>query len=78
MPISTYEVGPMDKIKYFFNEFIPEVKGEWKKVTTPNRQEVTQTTIVVIVTSFIFAVFLWLSDAAIQWAYEQIFKVFGL
>lgn len=68
----------MDKIKYFFNEFLPEVKAEWKKVTTPNRQEVTQTTIVVVVTSFIFAIYLWLSDTAIQWTYEKLFQVLGL
>ena len=68
----------MDKIKYFFNEFLPEVKAEWKKCTTPNRQEVTQTTIVVVVTSFIFAIYLWLSDVAIQWTYEKLFQVLGL
>ena len=68
----------MDKIKYFFNEFLPEVKAEWKKVTTPNSREVTQTTIVVVVTSFIFAVYLWLADAAIQWTYEKLFQVLGL
>jgi len=67
-----------DKIKYFFKVFIPEVKGEWKKVTTPSRREVLQTTGVVVITSFIFAVYLWLADLLISWAYEGMFKVLGL
>ena len=67
-----------NKLKYFFNEFLPEVKAEWKKVTKPNRQEVTQTTIVVIVTSFIFAIFLWASDLVIRWAYTSAFDLLGL
>ncbi|MEM9597226.1 MAG: preprotein translocase subunit SecE [Acidobacteriota bacterium] len=65
-------------MKYFFNVFLPEVKAEWKKVTTPNRREVTQTTIVVVVTSFIFAAFLWGADKSIQWAYKSTFELLGL
>lgn len=67
-----------DKIKYFFKVFLPEVKGEWKKVTTPSRREVLSTTGVVVVTSFIFAMYLWLADLLISWAYEGMFKVLGL
>ena len=68
----------LDKLKYFFKEFLPEVKGEWKKVTTPGRREVIQTTGVVVVTSFIFAVYLWVADLIIRWAYEGMFKILGL
>ncbi len=68
----------LEKLKYFFKEFLPEVKGEWKKVTRPNRREVVQTTAVVVVTSFIFAVYLWLADFVIRWAYEGMFKILGL
>ena len=68
----------LDKIKYFFKVFLPEVKGEWKKVTTPGRREVVQTTGVVVITSFIFAVYLWLADLVIRWAYEGMFKILGL
>ncbi|MEM9558525.1 MAG: preprotein translocase subunit SecE [Acidobacteriota bacterium] len=63
----------MEKIKYFFTQFLPEVKAEWKKVTTPNRQEVTQTTIVVVITSVVFAVYLALADKVIQFLYELMF-----
>jgi preprotein translocase subunit SecE len=68
----------MNKIKYFFTQFLPEVKAEWKKVTSPNRREVAQTTVVVVVTSFIFAVFLWVADRAILFAYEGALKLLGV
>ena len=68
----------MDKLRYFFKEFLPEVKSEWKKVTKPSSKEVTQTTTVVIVTSFIFAFYLWGVDRVIQMAYEMMFQALGL
>ncbi len=68
----------MEKLRYFFKEFLPEVKAEWKKVTRPSRREVWQTTAVVVITSVVFAIYLWFADTVIQWAYEGIFKVLGL
>lgn len=68
----------IEKVRYFFKEFLPEVKGEWAKVTRPSQREVIQTTLVVIVTSFIFAVFLWASDKVILYLYEGGFKLLGL
>ena len=57
--------------------FFSEVVTEMKKVTFPSRDEVMGTTIVVIITSFVFAIFLYVADFAIVKAYEQILKVFG-
>ncbi len=68
----------MEKIKYLFKEFLPEVRGEWNKVTKPGSREVLQTTVVVVVTSVVFAVFLWLADLAIQQIYERTFQLLGL
>jgi preprotein translocase subunit SecE len=64
------------KVKSFFAsipEFISEVKAEMKKVSFPTREEVIGTTVVVLVTSVIFAVYLWLADLVIV----QLFKVVG-
>ena len=58
-------------------EFLGEVRSEMRKVTFPTKDEVVGTTIVVIVTSFIFAVYLWLADFLIQEAYVGIIKVFS-
>lgn len=63
----------LNKIKYFFQEFLPEVKAEWKKVTKPGRDEVVSTTIVVVVTSTIFAFYLWAADYVIQAVYRFAF-----
>ncbi len=57
--------------------FISEVKAEWKKVTRPSRQEVVSTTAVVVVTSFVFALYLWFADTVIYWAYKGVNSVLG-
>jgi len=53
--------------------FLSEVRAEMKKVSFPSRDEVIGTTIVVLVTSVIFAVYLWLADQVIV----RLFKVIG-
>jgi preprotein translocase subunit SecE len=45
--------------------FYQDVRTEMKKVTTPSRKEVQATTMVVIVTVFIFGVFFYLVDTAL-------------
>lgn len=68
-----YKVGHYAKGLVFFGE----VRSEMKKVTFPPRDEVVATTIVVIVASVIFAVYLWLADFLILRGYEGLFKALG-
>jgi preprotein translocase subunit SecE len=49
------------RIKTFYND----VRTEMKKVTTPSRKEVQATTVVVIVTVFIFGAFFWMVDTTL-------------
>ena len=58
-------------------EFLSEVRSEMRKVSFPSKDEVVGTTIVVIVTSFVFAVFLFLADQVIVQAYQGLVKVLG-
>ena len=58
--------------------FLVEVRGEWNKVTKPPRQEVIQTTVVVVVTSVVFAIYLWVSDYVIRTVYQWAFETLGL
>jgi preprotein translocase subunit SecE len=58
-------------------EFLSEVRAEMRKVSFPSREEVVGTTAVVIVTSFVFAVYLWLADLLIQRGYISLVKVFA-
>jgi preprotein translocase subunit SecE len=66
----------LTRIRDFFTSiprFLSEVKAEMKKVSFPSREEVIGTTIVVLVTSVVFAVYLWAADLVIV----QLFKVVG-
>jgi preprotein translocase subunit SecE len=58
-------------------DFLAETRIEMRKVSFPSRDEVTATTIVVLITSFVFAVFLWVTDIVIQRGYVGIVKVFS-
>ena len=64
--------GWIKKIK----DFLAETRLEMRKVSFPSRDEVVATTIVVLVTSFVFAIFLWVTDLLIQRGYVGIVKVF--
>jgi len=65
----------MKWIRYFFSEFIPEVIAEIKKVTFPSKDEVMGTTVVVIITSIVFALYLWAADMVILRLYEGLFNL---
>ena len=58
-------------------EFLSEVRSELRKCSFPTRDEVVGTTIVVIVTSFVFAAFLFLADQLIVLGYQGLIKVLG-
>jgi preprotein translocase subunit SecE len=47
-----------ERIKTFYND----VRVEMKKVTTPSRKEVQSTTLVVIITVFLFGAYFWIVD----------------
>ena len=56
--------------------FIGEVRSELRKTTWPAWKEVRGTTIVVIVTSFIFAFFLWIVDIFVSQVVRSIMNFF--
>jgi preprotein translocase subunit SecE len=58
-------------------DFLAETRTEMRKVSFPSREEVVGTTIVVLITSFVFAVYLWAADVLIQKGYVAIVKVFN-
>jgi preprotein translocase subunit SecE len=57
--------------------FLVEVRNEMKRVTWPSRKEVYATTVVVIVTSTFFGLYLWGLDLAFTWAVNWVFQKFG-
>ena len=57
--------------------FLTEVRNEMRRVTWPSRREVYATTVVVILTSVFFGLYLWGLDLALSWAVNAIFARFG-
>jgi preprotein translocase subunit SecE len=52
--------------------FLRDVRSEMRKVIWPVRQEVQSTTIIVLVTVFLFAAYFWLVDNVIGRAIEAV------
>ena len=57
--------------------FFTEVRNEMRRVTWPSRREVYATTVVVILTSAFFGVYLWGLDLMISAVVGRIFAFFG-
>lgn len=68
----------MKLVEWFrkFPKFLKEVRLEVKKTTFPNRSEVTNTTIVVIIVVFIFGIYLWLVDLIVSSLLTYLFDWF--
>ena len=60
-----------------FRTFLSEVRNELKRVTWPSQKEVYATTIVVILTSAFFGVYLFVLDYGINTLVQWIFRRFG-
>jgi preprotein translocase subunit SecE len=54
-----------------------DVLSEMRKVTWPNRGEVVSTTVVVLVATVVFAVYLWGCDVVFYKAINFLFSKFG-
>jgi preprotein translocase subunit SecE len=59
-----------ERIKAFYND----VRTEMKKVTVPSLKEVQATTVVVIITVFIFGLYFWLVDLVIGRGIDFLFR----
>ena len=57
--------------------FFTEVRNEMRRVTWPSRREVYATTVVVILVSAFFGLYLWGLDLAIDKVVRGIFAFFG-
>jgi preprotein translocase subunit SecE len=64
----------LTRLKTFLNEVVVETR----KVTWPTTQEVTSTTTVVVVASFIFGIYLYFCDFVFLTVTRKLFGVFGV
>ncbi len=58
-------------------DFFRDTNAELKKVTWPNRNEVVGTTVVVVVATVVFALYLWGCDVLFYRAIDFLFTRFG-
>jgi preprotein translocase subunit SecE len=58
--------------------FLAEVRNEMGRVTWPSRREVYATTLVVILTSIFFGLYLWGVDIALNAMLHWIYRVAGV
>lgn len=58
-------------------EFLRDVRNEMKRVTWPSQREVYATTVVVILTSVFFGMYLWSVDLLLERGVVWIFNRFG-
>jgi preprotein translocase subunit SecE len=61
-----------------FRTFLTEVRNELKRVTWPSRKEVYATTLVVILTSIFFGLYLFALDGVFNIGIQWVFKQFGV
>jgi preprotein translocase subunit SecE len=58
--------------------FLTEVRNEMRRVTWPTRREVWATTVVVILVSAFFGLYLWALDMLFSRAIDWVFRTFGV
>jgi preprotein translocase subunit SecE len=56
--------------------FLGDVRAEMKKVNYPNVKEVRATTLVVIITVFIFGLYFYVIDSVIQFGLDRLLRFF--
>ena len=59
-----------------FRQFVHESRVELKHVSWPTREDVKATTVVVLVTIFIFGAFLFGVDSMVSWAVQKVLGTF--
>ncbi len=57
-------------LKHFYRD----VRQEMKRVTWPTRNEVSSTTMVVVIAVFFFGFFLWIVDVALTYGFDKLTK----
>ena len=55
-------------------DYLGEIRAEMRRVTWPARQEVYGTTVVVIITVFVFGIYFFLVDNGVRRAMEEILE----
>jgi preprotein translocase subunit SecE len=68
-----------DKVRWYkrLGNFLKDVRAELKKVTWPSKNEVVNTTVVVIAATVFFGFYLFFMDVIFSWVITQVKALFG-
>ena len=78
--MSTLEPQPAGGVAtrwHNFRDFLTEVRNEMRRVTWPSRREVYATTVVVILVSAFFGLYIWGIDLVLRSIVNAIYGLFG-
>ena len=64
--------NPVSRLREYFSD----VRAEMKRVTWPSKQEIYGTTVMVVLTTFLFGIYFWICDEAFSNAISKILKLF--
>lgn len=70
--ISQQTPAPWKEKPLEFWQFLKDVRSEMHKVVVPSRKEVETTTVIVIITVFVFAAYFYIIDNAIGYAVKSL------
>jgi preprotein translocase subunit SecE len=59
-----------------FRQYVSDVRVEMKRVTWPGKQEIYGTTVMVILTTFLFGIYFWICDQVFSRAVSSALKFF--
>jgi preprotein translocase subunit SecE len=57
-----------------FRQYVYEVKTETKRVSWPGKQEIYGTTVMVILTTFLFGIYFWVCDQSFGYLMRNLLK----
>ncbi len=67
-------VGSAKSLPLRVSDYIGEIRGELRRVSWPSRQEVYGTTVVVIITVFVFGVYFFLVDRTLLFSVNRLLE----
>ncbi|MFB3923784.1 MAG: preprotein translocase subunit SecE [Terriglobia bacterium] len=70
------EIGIPKNFLQRLRDYFTEVRGEMKRVTWPGKQEIYGTTLMVILTTFLFGFYFWITDHAFSALVGRVLKYF--
>jgi preprotein translocase subunit SecE len=70
------EIGISKNFVQRLRDYFGEVRGEMRRVTWPGKQEIYGLTVMVVLTTFIFGFYFWITDHVFSLAVARILNYF--